>query len=198
MKIGIDLDGVVIDSETTFRTYEELYDLAILKENNLIDREEPKFQARYNWTKEQQKDFTDKFFLQISKESNLMSGFIGAYNYLKEQGHEFVVITARGLRTDGTFIKEMEDDAKRVLNESNIIFDKYYWGQADKLNVCKKENVDVMIDDDWKIIEKLSANNIRTLYFRDTNLKKLEENKYIKEVNNWGDICRYISEIKKG
>ena len=198
MKIGIDLDGVVIDSETTFRTYEELYDLEILKENNLIDREEPKFQARYNWTKEQQKDFTDKFFLQISKESNLMSGFIGAYNYLKEQGHEFVVITARGLRTDGTFIKEMEDDAKRVLNESNIIFDKYYWGQADKLNVCKKENVDVMIDDDWKIIEKLSANNIRTLYFRDTNLKKLEENKYIKEVNNWGDICRYISEIREG
>lgn len=198
MKIGIDLDGVVIDSETTFRTYEELYDLAILKENNLIDREEPKFQARYNWTKEQQKDFTDKFFLQISKESNLMSGFIGAYNYLKEQGHEFVVITARGLRTDGTFMKEMEDDAKRVLNENNIIFDKYYWGQADKLNVCKKENVDVMIDDDWKIIEKLSSNNIRTLYFRDTNLKKLEENKYIKEVNNWGDICRYISEIKEG
>ena len=198
MKIGIDLDGVVIDSETTFRTYEELYDLAILKENNLIDREEPKFQARYNWTKEQQKDFTDKFFLKISKESNLMSGFIGAYNYLKEQGHEFVVITARGLRTDGTFMKEMEDDAKRVLNESNIIFDKYYWGQVDKLNVCKKENVDVMIDDDWKIIEKLSANNIRTLYFRDTNLKKLEENKYIKEVNNWGDICRYISEIKEG
>ena len=25
MKIGIDLDGVVIDSETTFRTYEEIY-----------------------------------------------------------------------------------------------------------------------------------------------------------------------------
>ena len=27
-----------------------------------------------------------------------------------------------------------------------------------------------------------------------TNLKKLEENKFVKEVNNWGDICRYISE----
>ena len=51
-----------------------------------------------------------------------------------------------------------------------------------------------MIDDDWRIIEKLSTNNIKTLYFRDTNLKKLEENKFVKEVNNWGDICRYISE----
>ena len=141
MKIGIDLDGVVIDSETTFRTYEELYDLLVLKGNNLIDREEPKFQARYNWTKEQQKDFTDKFFLQVSKESNLMSGFVAAYKYLKEQGHEFVVITARGLTLDGNFMKEMEDDAKRVLNEQNIVFDKYYWGQGDKLEVCQKENI---------------------------------------------------------
>ena len=194
MKIGIDLDGVVIDIETTFRTYEELYDLSILKQNNLINREEPKFQARYNWSKEQQKEFTDKFFLQVSKESNLMSGFIGAYNYLKNQGHEFIVITARGLKPDGTFMKEMEDDAKRVLTENNIVFDKYYWGQGDKLDVCQKEDIDIMIDDDWKIIKKLSDNNIKTLYFRDTNLKKLDENQDIKEVNNWGDICRYISE----
>lgn len=197
MKIGIDLDGVVIDSETTFRTYEELYDLLVLKGNNLIDREEPKFQARYNWTKEQQKDFTDKFFLQVSKESNLMSGFVATYKYLKEQGHEFVVITARGLTLDGNFMKEMEDDAKRVLNEQNIVFDKYYWGQGDKLDVCQKENIDIMIDDDWRIIERLSSNNIKTLYFRDTNLKKIKENKFVKEVNNWGDICRYILENTK-
>ena len=197
MKIGIDLDGVVIDSETTFRTYEELYDLLVLKGNDLIDREEPKFQARYNWTKEQQKDFTDKFFLQVSKESNLMSGFVAAYKYLKEQGHEFVVITARGLTLDGNFMKEMEDDAKRVLNEQNIVFDKYYWGQGDKLDVCQKENIDIMIDDDWRIIERLSSNNIKTLYFRDTNLKKIKENKFVKEVNNWGDICRYILENTK-
>lgn len=196
MKIGIDLDGVVIDSETTFRTYEELYDLIVLKQNNLVDRQEPKFQARYNWTKEQQKDFTDRYFVQVSKESNLMSGFVGAYKYLKEQGHEFVVITARGLTPDWTFMKEMEDDAKRVLDEQNIVFDKYYWGQGDKLDVCQKENIDIMIDDDWRIIKKLSSNNIKTLYFRDTNLKRLDENEYIKEVNNWGDISRYITENK--
>lgn len=42
MKIGIDLDGVVIDSEETFRTYEEIFDIDILKGNNLVDREERK------------------------------------------------------------------------------------------------------------------------------------------------------------
>lgn len=92
-------------------------------------------------------------------------------------------------------MKEMEEDAKRVLQENNIIFDQYYWGQGDKLEVCQKENIDIMIDDDWKIIEKLSNNNINTLYFRDTNLKILPDSNYITEVNNWGDICRYINKI---
>ena len=192
MKIGIDLDGVVIDSETTFRTYEEIFDIDTVKGNNLINREEPKFQARYNWTEEQKQEFIEKYFLTVSKESNLMSGFIGVYNLLKKQGHEFVVITARG-----GFVKEMKDDAIRLLEENNIIFDKYYWKIDDKLEVCKNENVDIMIDDDWRIIKNLAANNIKTLYFRDTNLVKLEENKYIKEVNNWGDIYRFIRNEEK-
>lgn len=189
MKIGIDLDGVVIDSETTFRTYEEIFDVDTLKGNHLVNRKEPKFQSRYNWTDEQEKEFIKKFFLTVSKESNLMSGFIGVYNLLKKQGHEFVVITARG-----GFVEEMKDDAIRLFNENNIKFDKYYWKTDDKLEACQMENVDIMIDDDWKIIKKLADNKIKTLYFRDTNLMKLEENDFIKEVNNWGDIYRYICE----
>lgn len=191
MKIGIDLDGVVIDSETTFRTYEEIYDIDNLRGNNLINREEPKFQSRYNWTNEQEKDFIEKYFLKVSKESNLMSGFIGVYNLLKKQGNKFVVITARG-----GFKEEMKDDAIRLLEENNIEFDKYYWKVKNKLEICSNEKVDIMIDDDWKIIKELADNKIKTLYFRDTNLVKLEENDYIKEVNNWGDVYRYISKCQ--
>ena len=191
MKIGIDLDGVVIDSETTFRTYEEIFDMDVLKGNNLINREEPKFQARYNWNEEQEKEFIEKYFIKVARESNLMSGFIGVYNLLKRQGHEFVVITARG-----EIVEELKDEAIRLLDENNIKFDKYYWKISDKLEICKKENVDIMIDDDWRIIKNLSDNSIKTLYFRDTNLMKLEENEYIKEVNNWGDIYRYINQIQ--
>lgn len=190
MKIGIDLDGVVIDSETTFRTYEEIFDIDYLKGNNLVNKKEPKFQSRYNWTKEQEKEFIEKFFLKVSKESNLMSGFISVYNLLKEEGHEFIVVTARG-----GFIKEMKDDAIRVLDENNIKFDKYYWQVEDKLEICQNEKVDIMIDDDWRIIKKLADNQVKTLYFRDTNLMKLEENKYIKEVNNWGEVYRNIKKL---
>lgn len=191
MKIGIDLDGVVLDSETTFRTYEEIFDAGVLKKNSLVDRREPKFQGRYNWSKQEQKDFIQKYFMKVSKESGLMSGFKGVYNLLKDQGHEFVVITARG-----GYIAEMKDDAIRVLDENDIKFDKYYWNIEDKLEICQKENVDLMIDDDWRIIKNISESSINTLYFRDTNLMKLDESEYIHEVNNWGDVYRYILEQK--
>ena len=102
----------------------------------------------------------------MSKESNLISGFIAVYNLLKK--------------------------CYKLLNENKIEFDKYYWKVEDKLEICKKENIDIMIDDDWKIIQRLADNKIKTLYFRDTNLVKLEENEYIKEVNNWADIYRNI------
>lgn len=193
LKIGIDLDGVVFDSETTFRTYEEIFDIE-QNQNKLVDRSEPKFQKRYNWTEDQKEEF-NKYFLEVSQNSPLMPGFKKVYNLLKGKNIQFIVITARGLNSKGEFMQEMEDDAKRILIENDILFDKYYWKQADKLEVCKKESIDIMIDDDYTIIKKLSKENINTLYFRDTNIKKLEENQHIKEVNNWGDIYRVINSI---
>lgn len=187
MRIGIDLDGVVFDSEQTFRTYEEIFDVE-KNQNKLIDREEPKFQGRYSWSDEEKKEF-QKYFMEISKNSSLMAGFKKVYELLKKENIEFICITARG-----GFVEEMQIDAQRILDENNIKFDKIYWKQDDKLEKCIKEKVDFMIEDDYKIVQKLSENNIKTLYFRDVGLKKLEETDYIKEVNNWGDIYRFIKE----
>ena len=189
LKIGIDLDGVVFDSEAAFRTYEEIFDIE-QKQNNLVDRSEPKMRDRYNWTVEQQQKFTE-LFLEVSQGSSLMAGFKKVYSLLRNMDIQFIVITARGVNSQTSMI----DDAKRILSENGIVFDKYYWCQHDKLDVCKKENIDIMIDDDYKIIERISNEKIKTLYFRDVNLKKLEENEFVKEVNNWGDIYRIIYNI---
>ena len=46
MKIGIDLDGVIFDSEKDYRVYSELYDLLDLHKNSKKDNREIKFQQR--------------------------------------------------------------------------------------------------------------------------------------------------------
>lgn len=193
MKIGIDLDGVVFDSEAAFRTYEEIFAIEELNGSPIINQEEPKFQARYNWTKEQEQAFIDQYFSIISKEeSTLMPGFKTVFQKLKAMGVEFVVITARGM-----FLPEMKEDSIKIFEQNGIVFDKTYWMVEDKLEICQKEKVDLMIDDDCHIIQRLADNNIHTLYFRDTNLRKIEGNPYVREVNNWGDIYRAVTEMRK-
>ena len=120
-----------------------------------------------------------------------MPGFKEVYRLLKKEGHEFIVITARGKN-----VNELKDESLKLFKKNDIEFDKYYWCVNDKLEICKKENIELVIEDNYKYIEKLLDNKIKVLYFRDVNIKKLEESEYLKEVNNWGDIYRYFKELK--
>ena len=191
MKIGLDLDGVVIDSERVFRTYNEIFEIE-KNIDKLVDKSEAKFQRRFDWTLEEQLEYTNKYFIKSVENSNLMAGFKIVYDLLKKEDVELIVITSRGIAPRGNFIQEMEDNAKKLLADNNIIFDKYYWKQKDKLEACQKENIDLMIDDDYRIVSKLAENGIKCLYFREAGIKKVENNENVIEVHNWGEIYRII------
>ena len=67
MKIGVDLDGVVFDSEKEYRVYSELYDFRDLNKNSKVNNKEVRFQERFKWTKEEIAGFLKKRFeVQIS------------------------------------------------------------------------------------------------------------------------------------
>ena len=191
MRIGIDLDGVVFDSEKYFRIYSELYDIQVLKRNSLIDNQELKFQNRYNWTEEEQEDFLNIYHEKIVVEANFMPGAKEVLEILKQEGHELLIITARG-----GWNKKMIDITKKRLEESKMnIFDKYYFATEDKAEVCKNENIDVMIDDSYEKCESISKNKIKTIYLKDAPSYNLE-NEYVKVLYNWGEIYRYIKELE--
>ena len=65
MKIGIDLDGVVFDSEKDYRVYSELYDLLELKRNSKVNERELAFQKRFKWSEEEIADFFQKYHKDI-------------------------------------------------------------------------------------------------------------------------------------
>lgn len=186
MKIGLDIDGVIYNSENAFRCKAELYDLLELHKNGPLNND---FwaQSRYDWTEEQQRKFKQKYFIQLTEEATLMPGAKEIIERLRKDGHELIIITARGNE-----MKEMRDVMEEKMQRDNLTFETYYWATLDKAEVCKKENIDLMIDDSPIHCKKLKENKIRTLYFRDVNREKIEENEYLKEVNNWGEIYRYI------
>jgi uncharacterized HAD superfamily protein len=188
MKIGIDIDGVILDYERVLKTYGDLYDFIELKKNGVINRNEQYLRNRYDWTEEERMNFVNSSFLKLSKQAPLIPGAKDVINMLKKEGNEFIIISARG-----GMIEEMQETAMEKFKEANLSFDKYYWKQVDKLEAAKKENIDIMIDDSYEVCKKLSENGIKVIYFRDKEMKKLEQNSYLKEVSNWGEIYRYIN-----
>lgn len=190
MKIGIDIDGVILDYERVLKTYGDLYDFIELKKDGIINRNEHYLRNRYNWTEEERMNFINKYFIKLSKKTNFIPGAKDVINMLQEDGHELIVISARG-----GMVEEMKDVAIERFKEEGISFNKYYWKQEDKLEVALKENIDVMIDDAYHVCKKLSENKINTIYFRDKEMKKLEQNAYLKEVSNWEEIYRQIKKM---
>ena len=192
MRIGIDLDGVIFDSEKEFRVYSELYDMIDLKQNSKTDNRKLKFQDRFQWSEKQTKDFLKKYHKQIIEESNFIPGVKRILKLLKEDGHSLILITARGgLNKDMIRITE-----ERLKENEMYIFDKYYWATENKDEVCQRENIDIMIDDFCKNCESIANSKIKTIYLKDAPSYDLEENKYIKVLYNWGEIYRYINEIE--
>jgi len=191
LKIGIDLDGVIFDSERIFRVYAELYDILELHQNGIIDNREVKFQDRYNWSKEIIDDFMERYHTSIVRESPFMPGAKEVINMLKNEGHELIIITARGSK-----IKEHINITENILKKNNMyIFDKYCWGVEKKKEVCVAEKIDLMIEDSNNNCKEISDAKIKTIYFKDAPNYEMEENEYLKTLYNWGEIYRYIKEV---
>lgn len=186
MKIGMDIDGVILDYARVLRTYGDLYDFIELKKDGLIHRNEHFLRKRYDWTEEDRTNFIHQYFLKLAKQTEFIPGAKHVIEFLQQDGHELIIISARGATVEG-----MQEVAKEQFKQQNISFSKYYWKQLDKLEVAKSENLDYMIDDNFDICKNLSENGIKTIYFRDKDMKKLE-NENIIEVSNWGEIYRII------
>ena len=73
MNIGIDIDGVILDSEKVFRTVADLYNTIELNDRAIRAYDEPRVQEKYNWTDEEIQELADKYFIESTKISNYIT-----------------------------------------------------------------------------------------------------------------------------
>lgn len=187
MKIAIDLDGVVFDTE---RIYFERSSKCE-KEYNTGIRDEFSFrlQDRYNWSDGQIKDFMDKNILDVCKSAPFMCGAKEGIINLINKGHEIVFITSRG-----QFVKEEQEITKKLLKQNNLGDIPLIFTLGKKLCECKNLCVDLFIDDLYKNVECVSGGGIKCIYFNTlTNKHFPKENFLVLEVSSWQEIMEKFS-----
>lgn len=188
MKIGLDIDGIILDFERTMRTYAELYDLLILRKNGVENSRQFDYLKRYDWTDEEKKNFIDRYLVYATINSTRLIPLVKEMLELFQlEGYEFLFITARGLLK-----KETKEAVIQVFQKNNIPIDNIYWGVKDKVSKCDELGIDIMIEDNPSTCKLLRDNKIKTLYFRDKDNEKIQNGEFLTEVSNVGEICRYI------
>lgn len=177
-KIALDLDGVVFDSENLFRVYTEIYDVEHNKKDTIIDNTERTFQKRYNWCKEEFEKFYNDNAEKILKSAYIMTRADIVLKKLKEK-FELIIVTARN------------DEETKIAKEIGLEDIKIFNNEHSKIERFINENVNYIIDDDKTICLNASNENIYALYFKNNASNKIEKNKVI-NVNNWGEIYKYL------
>ncbi len=186
MKIAIDLDGVIFDTENILRVNAQIYDVMIGGSGE-IAREELLAEKRYAWTKKQYDDFFENCLESVLRKAPIMPHAVKIIQTLAKK-HELYVITNRG---DQTY-KELVITHER-LNDAGInVFTKIYTHDGHtKLEHCQEEGIELMIDDLYDNVKSISDAGIPCLYYCDLVNKPID-NPIVHEVRNWGDIARYF------
>lgn len=181
-KIALDLDGVVFDSENLYRVYAEIYDVEKNGKDTIIDNTQRIFQKRYNWTEDEFIDFYNANAEMVLKNANFMTGVDVVLNKLRNK-FEFIVVTSRN-----DFETEIAREKLKAIGFKNI---KIFNNEHHKVKKLLEEQVDYMIDDDNKICINAADNGICALYFKNNASNKVEKENVI-NVNNWGEIYKYL------
>jgi len=192
MKIGIDIDGVIWDYERLMYEYAKFYNKYILKRNGIDHEEEFFYLDKFDWTEEEKNNFMDTFSMRATLQCGLIYFSKEGINLLRELGLELICITARG-----EYSNRIMNIVSERLTREGIFFDKIFWKSGNKIDVCKSENIDFMIDDSPNNCERLAANGIKCIYLNTSNSVHLI-NENIIETSSWLEVCEYfISLVNK-
>lgn len=193
MNIGIDIDDTISNTYETLLPYLENYIKNILKKdfyNQESKIDYYRLQDRYGITKEEENQFWIDNYVEIMKKVVPKKSSVEIIKKIKDKGNKIFLITARFENP----LVDIIELTEKWLRKYNIEYDKLIINSHNKLEIAKKENIDIFIDDSVRNCEMLANGNIKT-YMLLTKNNEFYENEKIIKVNSWDEFYNDIKEV---
>lgn len=171
MRIGIDIDDTLVNTTDSYKNIMKKYgiSLEILKKG-------------HNST--EMIEFLYKHHDEVISGAQLKDEAQYYLNKLFRHGHTLIIITARG-NTFSDFAKKI---TKEFIMNNKLPIEKIYYDSHNKLDICKLENINLMIDDNPDVCKRVSDSNIDYLLF-DSEKNRFSD---LKRVKSWEEIYNYV------
>lgn len=189
MKIGIDIDNVISNfNDELLKEYlkhdKELRNTGIINEDVFIRY------GMFDWTEKEETEFYKNNVERIAKKLQPLNRATETIKKLKEDGNEIIIISGRDNGEYNNPYKLTEE----WLSKYNIVYDKLIltnaYNKEEKANVCKENNIDIMIEDSTQTAINIEKVGTKVL-FMNTRYNKNNEN--FEKVSTWREIYAKIS-----
>ncbi len=188
MKIGIDIDDTVANTDEKIIEEALKYDKEYVKGRGFKDKNAYTFMEKFYWNVMDVDGFMNvirkgKFFSEI----NPISDAVSYVNKLYEEGNDIYFITRR---SNNLKTKMM---TKKWLKKNGFKFHKLVMGGEDKATMCKDIGIDIFIDNDEKNVRKVGNLGIKSI-LRGTIYTS--EVKDLTRFDLWEEIYNEIKKVK--
>lgn len=189
MKIGIDIDNTITNTLPVLKQYCKRYNEEVVKRNLLMHEAGFASYNLYDWTKEENADFCEKYLEEVVLQATVKENAKEVIEKLKQEGHNISIMSSR----IKPMFKTPYETTEKFLKEKGIIYDTLIVGSLDKQQLCIDNEIDVMIEDEPHYIFPISE-RIPVLVFEEIFNKECKGKNIIK-VNNWSEVYEIIRQI---
>lgn len=184
MRIGIDIDDTITDTWSYMvPIYSRIFNIPTEK----LSHSQPYYNSvkKLNLTIDDYFKIMQPYYRENTLNIPIKKDAQEVINILKKEGHKIIFITARG-----KMYHEPKLITKTYLEKNNIKYDKLIINANDKATICKKENIDLFIDDSYKHCQSVSSIGIKVLMFGTNYNKNIKE---FTRITSWYEVYNYIN-----
>lgn len=194
MRIGIDIDGVLTDFEKWqldvgskfFNKYNK----------NIVEPNGYDSDTVFNISKELDSEFWKEYLYDYAKNEPSRKFAGEVIDKLKKDGFEIYIITARYLTNRNDDLgNEMRNIVIEWLRTNNIHYDKIIFSLEDKLEICKENDISIMIEDKVENINNISEIIPVVCFNAGYNKSCIGNNIY--RAYTWYDVYHQITKVIK-
>lgn len=183
LKIAIDLDDTITDTSIYLTKYlAEFFNMDIdyLINNEIYYIKLPEKLAS------KREEFERYAFRECLFDIPIKENAKKIINKLKKEGNKIIIITAR----DNTTFNNPFEQTKKQLDNLGVKYDKIICTR-NKTKACKKEKIDVIIDDSMTNLNDVN-NYVKTKILFTSNYNKKFNVPFIR-ANNWNEIYQLLN-----
>ncbi|MDE5888541.1 MAG: hypothetical protein K2H20_00825 [Bacilli bacterium] len=188
MKIGIDIDDTVANTDERIIQEALKYDKEVVKGRGFKDKNAYTFMEKFYWNVMDVDGFMKvirkgKFFSEL----NPIEDAVMYVNKLYDEGNEIYFITRR----KNNFLTKLK--TKKWLKKTGFKFHKLIMGGEDKATMCKEMGIKIFVDNDEKNVRRTGDVGITSIL---KGTMYTSEVKDLTKLETWEEIYKYIEKVK--